>query len=298
MMFPLVRELTVDGIPVTVTCRVLKLCRQQYYRWLDEPVTDGQLEEAYLANEIFGAHRDDPEFGYRFLADEVRLGDHPDVSDRVVWRICRDNGWWSVFGKPKPSKGSKPGAPSHDDLVRRNFTADTPNVLWLADITEHWTDEGKLYCCAIKDLFSNRIVGYSIDSRMKARLVVAAIEMAVARRGGEVAGCILHSDRGSQGGLNRPSQHLERGGVDGHDEGASAGGPVVSRADPVAGSTDGRVARGSRSVLGGDRSRHQDRGRGSGGRCVIPGCVPVVPSRWRCEPLSAFDGVGSVSVLR
>ena len=64
--------------------------------------------------------------------------------------------------------------------------------------TEHWTDEGKLYCCAIKDLFSNRIVGSAIDSRMKARLVVAAIEMAVARRGGDVAGCILHSDRGSQ----------------------------------------------------------------------------------------------------
>lgn len=67
----------------------------------------------------------------------------------------------------------------------------------LADITEHRTAEGKLYLCAIKDLFSNRIVGWSIDSRMKARLVVAAIEMAVARRG-ELAGRIQHSDRGSQ----------------------------------------------------------------------------------------------------
>ena len=52
--------------------------------------------------------------------------------------------------------------------------------------------------CAIKDVYSNRIVGWSIDSRMKARLVVAAIEMAVARRDGDVAGCIVHSDRGSQ----------------------------------------------------------------------------------------------------
>ena len=189
-MFPLVRELAVDGIPVTVTCRVLNLCRQQYYRWLDQPITDGQLDEAWLANAIFDAHRDDPEFGYRFLADEVRLDDH-DVSDRVVWRICRDNAWWSRFGKPKRYQGTKPGAPSHDDLVRRDFTATAPNVVWVADLTEHWTDEGKLYCCAIKDLFSNRIVGYSIDWRMKARLV-AAIEMAVARRGGDVAGCILH----------------------------------------------------------------------------------------------------------
>ena len=212
MMFPLVRELAADGIPVTVTCRVLKLCRQHYYRWIDEPFTVAELDEAWLANAIFDAHRDDPEFGYRFLADEVRL-DGRVVSDRVVWRICRDNGWWSVFGKPKKTKGSKPGAPSHDDLVRRNFTADAPNTVWLADITEHWTDEGKLYCCAIKDLFSNRIVGWAIDSRMKARLVVAAIEMAVARRGGDVAGCILHSDRGSQFRSRKVHRALARHGL-------------------------------------------------------------------------------------
>jgi transposase InsO family protein len=212
MMFPLVRELAVDGVPVTVTCRVLKLCRQQYYRWVDEPFTDGQLDEAWLANAIFDAHRDDPEFGYRFLADEVRLADHV-VSDRVVWRICRDNAWWSVFGKPRRGKASKPGAPSHDDLVRRDFTAEAPNMVWVADLTEHWTDEGKLYCCAIKDLFSNRIVGYSIDSRMKARLVVAAIEMAVARRGGDVAGCILHTDRGSQFRARKVHRVLARHGM-------------------------------------------------------------------------------------
>src|SRR5690606_34325955 len=94
MMFPLVRDLAEDGIPVTVTCRVLKLCRQQYYRWVEEPFTDAELDEAWLANAIFDAHRDDPEFGYRFLADEVRLlDDYAEVSDRVVWRICRDMGW-------------------------------------------------------------------------------------------------------------------------------------------------------------------------------------------------------------
>jgi putative transposase len=197
MMYPLVRELAVDGIPVTVSCRVLGLARAPFYRWLESPFTDTQLDEAWLANAIFDAHRDDPEFGYRFLADEIRH-DHPTVSDRVVWRICRDHRWWSVFGKPKRGKGSKPGTPSHDDLVKRDFTATAPNQLWLSDITEHWTREGKLYMCAIKDVFSNRIIGWAIDERMKARLVVAAIEMAVARRGTDVAGCILHSDRGSQ----------------------------------------------------------------------------------------------------
>lgn len=204
-------ELAADGIPVTVTCRVLKLCRQDYYRWRNHPVTDALLDEAYLTNAIFDAHADDPEFGYRFLADEVRAAGHQ-VADRTVWRICRDNSWWSVFGKKK-SKKSTPGAPAHDDLVKRDFTARGPDELWLTDITEHWTREGKLYLCAIKDVWSNRIIGYSIDSRMKARLVVNAIDNAAARRDGDVAGCILHSDRGSQFRSRKAQRALVRHGM-------------------------------------------------------------------------------------
>ena len=68
----------------------------------------------------------------------------------------------------------KAGASVHDDLVKRKFTATRPNQLWLTDITEHRTDEGKIYLCAIKDVYSNKIVGYSIDSRMTASLAVAA----------------------------------------------------------------------------------------------------------------------------
>jgi transposase InsO family protein len=196
-MFPVVTDLADDGIPVTVSCRVLKLCRQQYYRWRAEPFTDAELDEAYLANAVFDAHRDDPEFGYRFLADEVRAAGHVEVGDRTVWRIASENGWWCSFGKKKTRKASAPATAAHDDLVRRRFAADGPNQVWVADLTEHRSDEGKLYVCAIKDLWSNRIVGWAIDERMKARLVVAAIEMAAARRG-DVAGCILHSDRGSQ----------------------------------------------------------------------------------------------------
>ena len=208
MMYPLVRDLAVDGIPVTVTCRVLKIARQPYYRWLACPVSDRELDEAYLANAVFDAHRDDPEFGYRFLADEVRDAGFA-VCERTVWRRCSENGWWSVFGKPKTRKRAKAGTPAHDDLVRREFSADAPNRVWLADITEHRTDEGKLYCCAIKDLYSNRIVGWAIAERMKARLAVAAIEMAVARRG-DVAGCILHSDRGSQFRARKVQRALTR----------------------------------------------------------------------------------------
>jgi transposase InsO family protein len=190
-----VKELAADGIPVAVTCRVLKLARQPYYRWRADPITDAEIVEAYRANALFDAHGEDPEFGYRYLVEEARDAGEP-MAERTAWRICTDNKWWSVFGK-KRGKNGKVGPPVHDDLVERDFTADTPNQLWLSDITEHRTGEGKLYLCAIKDVFSNRIVGYSIDSRMKSRLATTALSSAVARRGG-VAGCILHSDRGSQ----------------------------------------------------------------------------------------------------
>ncbi len=208
-MYPLVRELAAADapvrVPVAVTCRVLKIARQPYYRWLASPVTDAELIEAYRANALFDAHKDDPEFGYRFLIDEAKEAGEP-MAARTAWQICSANGWWSAFGKPKRGKNGKPGPPVHDDLcavvdkhgvTRHVFAADAANELWLTDITEHRTGEGKLYLCAIKDAFSNRIVGYSIDSRMKSRLAVAALNNAVARRG-DAAGCVVHSDRGSQ----------------------------------------------------------------------------------------------------
>ena len=232
MMYPLVRELAVDGIPVTVTCRVLKIARQPYYRWLAAPVTDTDWVSAHRANALFDAHHDDPEFGYRFLADEARDEGQP-MADRTAWRLCSANGWWSAFGKKRGRNGKKrkPGAPAYDDLVRRNFAAEAPNRLWLVDITEHVTGEGKLYLCAIKDVFSNRIVGYSISDRMKARLAVTALANAVARRaaaGTEVAGCIVHADRGSQFRSRKFHRALTR-----HDLVGSMG-RVASAADNAA----------------------------------------------------------------
>ncbi|MEV4278652.1 IS3 family transposase [Actinoplanes xinjiangensis] len=196
-LYPLVSELAADGVPVAVTCRVLNIARQPYYRWLAQPVIDAELAEAYRADALFDAHRDDPEFGYRFLADEARAAGQPMV-ERTAWKICSGMGWWSAFSrKRRQGKGGRPGPPVHDDLVKRDFTADGPNRLWPADITEHRTGEGKLYLCAIKDVWSHRIVGYCIDSRMKSRLAVSALRNAVARRG-EVARCVLHTDRRSQ----------------------------------------------------------------------------------------------------
>src|SRR4051812_43856858 len=82
-LYPLVSELAADGIPVAVACRVLKLARQPYYRWLARPVTCAEVTEAYRANALADAHRDDPEFGYRFLADEARTAGQP-MADRTA----------------------------------------------------------------------------------------------------------------------------------------------------------------------------------------------------------------------
>ena len=85
----------------------------------------------------------------------------------------------------------------HDDLVLRRFVADAPNRLWCTDITEHPTRDGKVYCCAVLDVFSRQIVGWSIADHMRSELVVDALQMATWRRR-PVAGTIVHADRGGQ----------------------------------------------------------------------------------------------------
>ena len=215
MMYPLVRELAATDaparVPVAVTCRVLKLHRQKYYAWVREPVTQAEWDRAHLVNAIIDAHADDLEFGHRLIADEVRDAGTA-VSDRTVWARCSEYGVWSVFGKKRRGKAGKPGPPVFDDHVKRVFTAQAANELWLTDITEHRTSEGKLYLCAVKDVYSNRIVGYSISDRMQASLAVNALQNAVARRG-DVTGCIVHSDRGSQFRSRKVARTLHRHGL-------------------------------------------------------------------------------------
>ncbi len=118
MVLPVARDHADDRIPLTVTCQVLKLCRQQYYHWLDQPFTDAEVDEARAANAMFDARCCDLEFGYRFFADEVRAGDHA-VSDRTVWRLCAEKGSWCSLGKKKRRRASAPATACHDDLVRR-----------------------------------------------------------------------------------------------------------------------------------------------------------------------------------
>lgn len=122
------------------------------------PVSDRDLEDAYLTNAQIDAHGDDPAFGYRFLADELgRAG--LEVGERRVWRLCSQQKLWSTTVRKGRRGKAKPGPAVHDDHIQRDFAATAPNRKWVTDITEHPNGEGKVYCCAIKDLFGNRIVG-------------------------------------------------------------------------------------------------------------------------------------------
>jgi transposase InsO family protein len=197
MMFPLVRDLTAEGFPVRLTCGMLGFSAQAFYKWQARPVSDRDWADAHTINAIVDVHTDDPEFGYRFIADELDRAGQP-TNERRVWRLCRDQRIWSTTTKKgRKAAGKTPGPAVHDDLVQRNFTASELDQVWLTDITEHPTVEGKLYLCSIKDCCSNRIVGYAIDERMTAQLAVNALRSAIARRQPDGT-VIVHSDRGSQ----------------------------------------------------------------------------------------------------
>ncbi|MFC5338896.1 IS3 family transposase [Leucobacter denitrificans] len=211
IVFPLVREMAAAGarvrVPVAVACRVLGFSEQAYYQWLASPRSTREIEEEHLIGVLHELHEEDPEGGYRVLADDLHdLGYQ--ISERRVWRLCKIAGIQSVITKRK-RRYQQAGAPVGDDLVERDFTAEYLDEKWLTDLTEHWTSEGKLYLCAIKDVCSNKIVGYAIDKRMKASLAVRALENALMQRG-YPQGVVVHSGRGSQFRSRKFQQALKR----------------------------------------------------------------------------------------
>jgi len=167
-----VSELAADGIPVAVTCRVLKLARQPYYRWRAHPVTDTELEAAYRANALFDAHRDDSEFGYRFLADEARDAGVA-MANRTAWRICSDNGWWSAFARDRPLVQEEAGRRSHETWCAGSSRRKPEPAV--AGRHHRASDEGReaLPVCGQRCLLQPDR-RYSIDHRMKSRIAVAA----------------------------------------------------------------------------------------------------------------------------
>jgi len=144
-------------------------------------------------------------YGWRRIRAELADAYGQRVNHKLIGQIMAELG---LSGLPRRRRG-KPNRlhrSTTEDLVNRDFRRSGPNQLWMTDITEHPTREGRLYCCVVLDAFSRRIVGWSLDRRPTAAMVNAALGMAIeARR--PAAGTLVHSDHGSQTGLNRWSQH-------------------------------------------------------------------------------------------
>jgi hypothetical protein len=306
------------GFPVTVACAAAGVSTSGYYDWAAREAagpTARQLAEAELValmRDIFDAA--DGNYGVPRMYKALRKAGLV-VNVKRVARLMRLHGMAGRFRR-RSIRTTFPGPDGYviPDLIGRRFSPGAPDVAWCQDITYVPTGEGWLYLASTLDLGSRRLLGYSMADHMRSELVLDALAMAVAARGGDhaVAGVIAHADRGSQGGFKWPSQHLDRGGVDGTrvrmvgqgrspigaEEEPTEGRPHISGSDSVAGCADDRLAGGPGSVLGGDSSGCENRGGGGGGGGVIPRRVQVVPSRWRREPLSSPDSVGPIPVVR
>ena len=197
MIYRLVHELAADGIDVAVACRVLRVSRSGFYEWRGRPASARQVADAALITTISQVHQASrATYGAPRVHAELRLGLGVACGRKRVARLMRRAGLAGVCHRRKHRRAG-PAPAVHEDLVQRRFVADAPDRLWVTDITEHPTAEGKVYCAAVLDVFSRVVVGWSIADHMRSELVVDALEMARWRRR-PAAGAVVHSDRGSQ----------------------------------------------------------------------------------------------------
>ena len=210
MIYPVVRELAADHIPVAVACRVLNVSTSGYYAWRDRPTSPRRQADLQLVEVIRDIHaRSRQTYGSPRVHAELRLGQNIRVGRKRVERLMRAH---RIVGVHRRRRGGctvrDPAGQPSTDLVNRRFVADRPDALWVSDITQHRTEAGWVYCAVVLDTYSRRVVGWSIADHLRTGLVVDALEMACLRRRSRTAGTVVHSDHGSQGGLNRSSQHL------------------------------------------------------------------------------------------
>lgn len=185
--------------PVDLMCRILGVSRSGFYAWARRAPSDRALNDAWLLEQIREIHTANRGvYGAPRVHAELRLARGVRVGRKRVERLMRKAGISGLVPKrPGRTTIRVPGVRVADDLVKRQFRPSAPNVLWVADITYLRSWEGWLYLVAVQDLYSRRIVGWSMADHMRSDLVVDALNMAVARRRPE-AGLIHHSDQGSQ----------------------------------------------------------------------------------------------------
>jgi putative transposase len=189
---------TSHQVPHAVTCRALGVSESWLYKWHDRPPTRRQQRRAELDAAVAEAFEDSRElYGSPRIHADLREAGWT-VSEKTVADSMKRQGLVARSKKRRKNttRADKKAVP-FEDLVNRDFTAEAPNCTWVGDMTEIPTDEGKLYLSTAIDLFSRRLLGYATSPHPDAELAVDTIKMAVAARGGDVAGVIFHTDRGS-----------------------------------------------------------------------------------------------------
>ena len=184
--------------PITFMCRALKVSTSGYYAWEKRPVSKRQRENERLVERIKDSYRQSRgTYGSPRVYDDLKEQGEAVGRHRVA-RLMRENGITARplkrFRKTTDSEHDLPIAPN---LLERNFVTECSNQVWVGDITYLWTAVGWVYLAVVVDLFSRRVVGWAIDSHMRAELATRALDMAIKRREAS-PGLIFHSDRGSQ----------------------------------------------------------------------------------------------------
>ena len=190
---------TDHGVTHVVACRALEVSESWFYKWRNRPPTPRAERRADLDAKVKGFFdASDSTYGSpRVLEDLREAGER--VSKKTVIDSMARQGLVARQTRrrrclTRPDKAAKP----LPDLVKRNFTAPAINVVWCGDLTEIPTGEGKLYLATVEDLASRRLPGFALSEHHDAAVAVAAIKMAAAVRGGNVAGVVFHSDKGSE----------------------------------------------------------------------------------------------------
>ena len=200
---------TNHGVPHAVSCRLLGVSESWFYKWRSRCPTATEQRRAALDVRVRIVFETSARtYGSPRVCAQLR-SDGERVSEKTVARSMRTQGLVARQkrrrrGLTRPDKS----APVTADLIRRDFTAQRPNEKWCGDFKQINTLEGPVYLGTVEDLFSRRILGFALsDTYPTAELAQAAVNMAVAIRGGNVRGVIFHTDRGSQPRFKGSSQH-------------------------------------------------------------------------------------------
>jgi putative transposase len=194
--FEAIATMANEGHPAEVGCRILEVSDSGFYAWRSRAPSPRAIRHAWLTDMITQVHLESNcTYGALRVHAELTLGRGIMVGHNAVAMLMRRAELHGLPGARR--RRSKHQTPTASDLVERSFARTEPNQLWVTDITEHQTREGKVYCSVVLDVFSRRVVGWSIDASPTASLVTNALGMAIDNRR-PAPGVLIHSDHGTQ----------------------------------------------------------------------------------------------------